>query len=480
MALPDIFAQSGKTPKPTASTVVTKAPADTATTTISQLPENIQKVINTNAASQGLTGQQYLESRGGVNPVTGFYGDAPNAKLLTDAEYLAARSGTSGLGSGAALNKAYAKKTFDNAIAAIPPKSDNENQETYDARVAAAKEKAKKEYDNALSGSAGATGGAGGVGGGTDGTGVGGTEGFLAKQETDRIAEQKRREGQSAYDILVSEFTKYGLQSLVEPLKSLITSGASSAQFSLELQNRPEYQKRFAANKERINKGLSALSPAEYIALEDQYQNVMRNYGLPASYYTKDPMGTQQGFEKFLAADVSATELEDRIMTAQTRVINANSEVTKALKQFYPDITNGDILAYALNPQQGLSDIKRKVTAAEIGGAAMIPRDAMGNQILTTSQARAEQLAGYGVDKAQATQGFATIGGGLQRGSQLASIYGEDPYTQTTAESEVFNIPGATEARKQRQKITGLEKATFGGQTGISQGALARDRAGAY
>jgi hypothetical protein len=77
-------------------------------------------------------------------------------------------------------------------------------------------------------------------------------------------------------------------------------------------------------------------------------------------------------------------------------------------------------------------------------------------------------------------QGFATIAAGLQRGSQLASIYGEDPYTQTTAETEVFNVPGAKEARKQRQKITGLEKATFGGQTGITSGALARDRAGGY
>lgn len=286
-------------------------------------------------------------------------------------------------------------------------------------------------------------------------------------------AEDKRRSGQSAYSILLAEFTRYGLQSLVEPLKSLITSGASSAEFSLELQNTDAYKKRFAANQERINKGLSALSPAEYVALEDQYQNVMRNYGLPASYYTKDSMGTQQGFEKFLSADVSATELEDRIMVAQDRVINANPEVAKALKSFYPGITNGDILAYALNPQQGLSDIKRKVTAAEIGGAAA-------RSGLTTNVSDAEYLQRYGVTKETADQGYTTIAGGLQRGSQLASIYGEDPYTQATAESEVFNVPGAAEARKQRQKITGLEKATFGGQTGISQGALARDRAGAY
>ena len=300
-----------------------------------------------------------------------------------------------------------------------------------------------------------------------------GTERLLAKREADKEAEEKRRQGQSAYDILLAEFTRYGLQALVEPLKGLITSGASSAEFSLALQNTDAYRKRFAANQKRIDAGLGALSPAEYVAMEDQYQNVMRNYGLPASYYTKDSMGTQQGFEKFLAADVSATELEDRIMTAQTRVINANPEVSRALKQFYPDITNGDILAYTLDPQQGLSNIKRKVTAAEIGGAAI-------QSGLSTNLERAEELGRYGVDKEAATRGFTTIGAGLQRGSQLASIYGEDPYTQQVAESEVFNIPGAQEARKQRQKITGLERATFGGQTGITQGTLARDRAGAY
>ena len=196
----------------------------------------------------------------------------------------------------------------------------------------------------------------------------------------------------------------------------------------------------------------------------------MRNYGLPANYYTKDPMGTQQGFEKFLAADVSATELEDRIMTAQNRVINANPEISRALKSFYPDITNGDILAYALNPQQGLSDIKRKVTAAEIGGAAL-------GQGLQANATRAEELASYGVTKEQAQQGFQTVAGIAPRGGQLASIYGESPYTQQTAEAEVFNTAGAADAAALRKKLTKLEKAQFSGAAGMTGGALDRDRA---
>jgi hypothetical protein len=305
-------------------------------------------------------------------------------------------------------------------------------------------------------------------------------EALRLEQERKAQAAADLRDRQSAYDILFNEFSAYGLGGLVEDVKYLLQSDVSPSQFALELKNTKSYKDRFAANENRIKAGLRALSPAEYIGLEDQYQEIMRNYGLPAAYYTKDGTGKQVGFEKFIAGDVSAVELEDRIGTAQKRVLKANPEVLDALKQFYPDISNGDILAYTLDPTKGLEDIKRKVTAAEIGGAAMIPKNAAGKQILTTSEARAMQLAGYGVDKAQATQGYSVIGSGLQRGSELASIYGESPYTQATAEEEVFRLSGQTEAEKQRKKITGLEKAAFGGQTGLTTGALARDRAGGY
>jgi len=305
-------------------------------------------------------------------------------------------------------------------------------------------------------------------------------EALRLERERKAQAAADLRDRQSAYDILFNEFSAYGLGGLVEDVKYLLQSDVSPSQFALELKNTKSYKDRFAANENRIKAGLRALSPAEYIGLEDQYQEIMRNYGLPAAYYTKDGTGKQVGFEKFIAGDVSAVELEDRIGTAQKRVLKANPEVLDALKQFYPDISNGDILAYTLDPTKGLEDIKRKVTAAEIGGAAMIPKNAAGQQILTTSEARAMQLAGYGVDKAQATQGYSAIGSGLQRGSQLASIYGQDPYTQTTAEEEVFKLSGQTEAERQRKKITGLEKAAFSGQTGITSGALARDRAGGY
>ena len=298
-------------------------------------------------------------------------------------------------------------------------------------------------------------------------------EDYKKQQDTAAEAEKLRRQGQSAYDLLLAEFNQYGLGSLVEPLKALIVSGPSEAQLTLALRQTDQYKKRFAANAQRLASGLRALSEAEYLSLEDQYQNIMRNYGLPANYYTKDDMGRQAGFEKFIAGDVSPAELEDRVVLAQQRVLNAPPEVTTALKQFYPDITNGDILAYTLDPSKGLADIKKKVTAAEIGGAAIGAR-------LGATVGRAEELARYGVTAETARAGFGAIGGGLERGSQLASIYQQQPYTQTIAEEEVFNLPGQTEAQRKRKKIIGLEQAEFAGQTGVTGGALGRERAGSF
>jgi hypothetical protein len=285
------------------------------------------------------------------------------------------------------------------------------------------------------------------------------------------IADQNKAERRSAYDLLLSEFKNYGLEALVTPLKSLIEEGVSPSEFTLRLRETDAYKKRFSANAQRVAKGLRALSEAEYIGTEDQYQDVMRRYGMPESYYTKGEMGIQSGFEKFLAGDVSAVELEDRIQTAQNRVVNSNPEVAKALKEFYPGISNGDILAYVLDPANAIEQIKRKVTAAEIGGAAI-------QSGLKTGMTRAEELAAAGITKAQAQQGFQTVAEVAPRGGQLAEIYKQSPYTQTTAEAEVFGLAGSVDAAKQRKKLTQLETAAFSGSAGA--GAIARDRAGAF
>jgi hypothetical protein len=374
------------------------------------------------AIAAGAASKAEIEARGGIN-ASGYYGDSYNPLAnLSDAEYAAAVA----KGGGAAVNAATAEKIAKNFPSA---------------------------------------GGGGGGGGGSTPT-----PGSPAAGGPNLEAQAASR---SAYALLLSEFSRYGLEALVSPLQDLIKQGLSGPEFQIALRNTDAYQKRFAGNTERIKKGLTALSPGEYLALEDQYQNIMRNYGLPASYYAKDSLGTQQGFNRLIANDVSAVELEERVLTAQKRVLDAAPEVKTALKQFYPDITNGDILAYTLDPEKGLEDIKKKVTAAEIGGAALVSG-------LTTSLTDAEYLRRYGVTKEKAQEGYKAIGAGLERGSQLANIYQQEPYIQATAEEEVFNLPGQAEASKKRKRIIGLEEAAFSGQTGVTSGALGRERAGSF
>ena len=374
------------------------------------------------AIAAGVASKAEIEARGGIN-ASGYYGDSYNpTSNLTDAEYAAAVA----KGGGAAVNAATAEKIAKN----FP------------------------------------SGGGGGGGGGV----VAPTPGSPAAGGPNLEAQAASR---SAYALLLSEFSRYGLEALVSPLQDLIKQGLSGPEFQIALRNTDAYQKRFAGNAERIKKGLTALSPGEYLALEDQYQNIMRNYGLPADYYAKDSLGTQQGFNRLIANDVSAVELEERVLTAQKRVLDAPPEVKSALKQFYPDITNGEILAYTLNPEKGLADIKKKVTAAEIGGAAI-------GAGLATDVARAEELARFGVTAEKAREGYQAAVPIIERGSQLAGFYGESPYTQRTAEEEIFNLTYAPEATAKRKRLTGLEQASFTGQAGTSAGALSRDRAGSF
>jgi hypothetical protein len=475
--------------------------ADTPVTDITKLSKATQATIAANAESQGVTPEAYLKQRGGVF-ASGYYGDTPEFRRLGDAEYTAAAK----TGDVGAINETLTAKKRAAYIADPSLIQDPRLRLAFQNKAITIDELLNLELRGSAPMSQRGFEAIGAMADGTpiygygaDGNPVTSPTGVIYSRTSASDAVTKftsgsaplstsssttatgatgtmdrgTQERQSAYDLLYSEFQKYGLQSLVEPLKGLIISGASPSEFTIKLRDSDSYKKRFSANAQRVAKGLRSLSEAEYIQLEDQYQDVMRRYGLPDTYYARGEMGIQEGFNKFLEGDVSPVELEDRISTAQKRVLNANPEVTAALKQFYPDISNADILAYTLDPKNAIENIKRKVTTAEIGGAAL-------QSGLQTGLTRAEELRAAGVTKDVAQQGFGTIAGGLQRGSQLAAMYGETPYNQTTAETEVFGLAGAQEAAKQRKKLTGLEKATFGGQTGISSGALVRDRAGAY
>jgi hypothetical protein len=283
-------------------------------------------------------------------------------------------------------------------------------------------------------------------------------------------AEEKRLAGKSAYDILFNEFKRYGLESLVTPLKGFIQDGFSDAEFTLKLRETDAYKKRFAANAKRISNGFAAIDEATYLGLEDRYQSIMQNYGMPAKYYARGELGVQQYFEDAISNNVDPVTFEERIMEGK-KVIDANKNTFDAIKQFYPSLNDGDFLSYVLDSKNAISDIQRKVTSAEIGGAQL-------GAGLTATAAGAETLAKAGITGQGYQQRASDIAETTVRGGQLASIYKQDPYTQQTAEEAVLNVPGSVDAIKRTKKLTELETAAFSGRSGT--GAIARDRAGTY
>jgi hypothetical protein len=274
-------------------------------------------------------------------------------------------------------------------------------------------------------------------------------------------AATKEAARQDAILVLTDRFAKFGLSSLVAKIKELAITGASEATISLQLQETPEYKQRFSANEVRIKKGLSVLSPAEYLANEDRYRQALRAYGL--TQFDNDAYVSQ-----FIANDVSPTELSNRIVTAVQRVQNADPAIAKQLKSYY-NIGQSDLVAYVLDPEQQFQKIERQVAAAEIGVAA-------GIQGLTAGVGVAEQLAAQGVTQAQAQKGYATIADILPTAEKLSGIYGTtlEGYNQATAEQEVFN--SLASAQRARQKLTAREIAQFSGSSGVGRTSLSEGK----
>jgi hypothetical protein len=270
---------------------------------------------------------------------------------------------------------------------------------------------------------------------------------------------------ESTIKILVDRFNKYNLGSLANKIRDLAIDGATESTITLDLQETEEYQMRFKANQERIKKGLQVLNPAEYLNLEDGYRQVLRAYGLKE-------FDTDDYVSKFIANDVSAAELSNRVVTAVQRVQNADPALIKQLDEFY-GIKSSGLVAYVLDPNQQFQKIERQIAAGEIGVAAQRQGLQAGVQV-------AEQLAAQGITEAEARRGYATIADILPTAEKLSDIYGTtlDPYGQSEGEQEVFNQLAS--AQRKRQRLTAREVAAFSGAAGVNRTSLTTPTAGQY
>lgn len=263
-----------------------------------------------------------------------------------------------------------------------------------------------------------------------------------------------------AFAALRSLFDSYGLGTLAPKIEQYLKSGYGADTISILLQDTPEYKKRFAANETRKKKGLPVLSPAEYLATETSYRQIMRAAGLPGGFYDQTT-----DFQKFLENDVSPTEVQARVTAASNFVNSAPAEAKALFSQWY---SKGDMIAYALDPQRAEPLVGKAFEASKIGAEA-------GAQGLGIDQAMATSIVDRGFGADQASQGFSLIAGNIDNDQKLAGI-GGDTITEYDAMREVFFNDAAV--TKKRDRLASQERARFGGSSAVGAGTLGRSSAG--
>ena len=226
------------------------------------------------------------------------------------------------------------------------------------------------------------------------------------------------------------------------------------------LQQTTEYKQRFAGNDARIKAGLAVLAPAEYLATERAYRQVLEASGI-------NDMGfaTSDQFSKWIASDVSPAEIKDRVDLAQQWVDSQDSQLRASLLNYY-GIDNTHLVGYALDRTTGLAKIQQQARSAEIGAEAL-------RQGLGIDRTQAESFASQGVTQGQARAGFAQAASVVPAADTLSQIYGRQAGVTYGSQDAVDEfVGGLASAERKRRQLAAAAQADFSGATGTARNAF--------
>jgi hypothetical protein len=269
----------------------------------------------------------------------------------------------------------------------------------------------------------------------------------------------KRTDARASIKALLS---KYKLDSLFDTVWGNYTSDmvdyTDTDALAMSIRETEAYKTRFAGNEARRAKGLGDLSPATYIALEDSFKKTMKSNGIPDSFYD-----TPEDFAQLIAGDVSVAEFNDRISYARSLVQDAPASVRNQMAELY-NVSEGQLIAYYIDPAKAAPILKEQERAARIGSAA---KENAGMQL---TAATAEDLAKRGITDAQAAQGFGNIN---QMGELTQTFTGEADISQQDIISAQFGFNTDAEKKLIKRREQRLGEFKGGGSYARAGGASA-------
>lgn len=247
-------------------------------------------------------------------------------------------------------------------------------------------------------------------------------------------------------------------------LNSIYTSDAYKTRFAAN----EAIRKRMAEGKGRPGDRL--LSPAEYIATEEGYREILQEAGLPTGFYDQ-----HEDFTNLISNAISVSELTSRVNIASAALQKADQEIVKSLKDYY-GLTTGDLVAYMLDNQKAFDAInsrfqvsteqaKLMYTSAEVGGAAT--RAGMKEGI---SKGFAEEITKAG--KADvAERAFQSAARDQESYRRLMGLYGETAGAEDLAR-ESLALAGGADVGIKTKKLASKERAKFMQRSAIDKTSL--------
>lgn len=280
-----------------------------------------------------------------------------------------------------------------------------------------------------------------------------------ARGEYDKLLTGANRD---AFAALRSMFDQFGLGSLAGKIYEYVKQGYGADTIGILLQDTKEYKERFAANEQRAKAGLAVLSPAEYLAAEAAYRQILSSAGMPKGFYDN-----AADFRGWIAGDVSPTEIKGRVDLAMDAVNRTDPTYRAALQQMY-GVNSSDLAAYFLDRKLAEPVLKKQAAASAIGAAAL-------RRGFSLNRLDLEEYADLGLTPQEAEQAYGQISGGFEAMLGIANRYGTG-WSQKEAEQEVFKPGaagsiGAESAAEKGRRLRSQERAAFsGGRASSSQG----------
>ena len=217
------------------------------------------------------------------------------------------------------------------------------------------------------------------------------------------------------------------------------------------------------------------LDESIYLGEERGYSKMFKAYGLTNLDNTAQ-------YTKLIGADIDVDEATKRVSMATDRVLKAESSTKNAFLKFFPMLSNQDLVAAMLDPEEQLPALERKVQSAEIGGAAL--RQGLTAELADTTTKSAMYsnvqagtigagtLETSGVAPATAVAKYQTIAGELPTMEKLSSIYGSTMEQYGQREAEQADLLGLASAKRKKERLIAREEAEWQGSAGTMKGSF--------